>query len=387
MLRCVAPVRRTVSHTNAAWGWFIGPRCNSVSPVKRRGQEKVLQTPGAGEDLAGALHEVSNTLTVVLGWLDAAKRDVPAGAAHEAIDVALTHARLGHAIARRAIGAEVPDANVTRSALSVARDSVLGVSQEAVSRGVHVRASDEGADDLLVIAAPVAQQILINLLLNAVQFSPRGATVTLGVESSPQNMIFRVIDRGPGIPASRVASLFHSPESTRPGGAGIGLRHAYALAAHHGGTLALTRTGSTGSEFELAWPVGDAPSRAHRSVPPQALDGLRVLLLEDDLAVQTLIELGLSARGAAVGSASTLAELTSMVQHGVFDVALLDLSPLGVDPSAALALIEKAHRGLPVVIISGSVAPDVDARSIAAWVRKPFEVGELVQAVTHVVGR
>jgi CheY-like chemotaxis protein len=380
-------MRRTVSYTTAARGWFMVPRCNSVSPVKRRGSETTPRSQEPGEDLAGALHEVSNTLTVVLGWLDAAKRDIPAGVAHEAIDVALSHARLGHAIARRAIGAEVPDANVTRSALSVARDAVVGVAQEAARRGVRVRTADEGSDDLLVVAAPVAQQILMNLLLNAVHFSPPGASVTLSVESAPQSMFFRVTDAGPGIPPSRAASLFHSPESTRPGGAGIGLRHAHALAARHGGTLVLSRTGSSGSEFELAWPIGDAPSRAHRSVPPQSLDGLRVLLLEDDPAVQALIDLGLSARGATVGAASTLEELTKMVQHGVFDVALLDLSPLGDDPSAALSLIEGAQRGLPIVIISGSVAPHVDAPSIAAWVRKPFEVGELVQALTRVAPR
>jgi len=69
-----------------------------------------------------ALHEVSNSLTVVLGWLDRAKSQMPHGEAHAAIDVALSHARLGHSIARRAIGAEVQEGNVTRSALSVARE-------------------------------------------------------------------------------------------------------------------------------------------------------------------------------------------------------------------------------------------------------------------------
>ena len=360
------------------------PRCNSVSSVKRPGANiPGSREPGAA-DLAGALHEVSNTLTVVLGWLDAAKTQVQSGGVHDAIDVALTHARLGHAIARRAIGADVSDAHVTRSALSIARDAVLGVGQEARRRGVIVEVRDHAAEDLLVVAAPVAQQILVNLLLNAIHFSPDGGAVALLVESSRGQMRFCVADAGPGIALDRIEALFTSGDSTRPGGAGIGLRHAHALAKEHGGMLSLARTSPAGSEFELVWPVGDAPSRAHRTVPPQMLDGLRVLLLEDDPAVQALVDLGLTTRGATVATASTREELTAMIGKGVFDVALLDLSPLGKTPATVLALLQSRCPSLRVVVISGSVAPDVDAPNIAAWVRKPFEVRELVEALARI---
>ncbi|HVU02881.1 MAG TPA: ATP-binding protein [Polyangiaceae bacterium] len=344
--------------------------------------------PGSPEpvqaDLAGALHEVSNTLTVVLGWLDAAKNQAHEGNVQDAIDVALSHARLGHAIARRAIGADVEDTHVTRSALSIAGDAVLGVAQEALRQGVKVEAHDCAEEDLLLVAAPVAQQILVNLLLNAVHFSPRGTDVALVVETCGAQMRFRVVDRGPGIAPERVATLFESPDSTRPGGAGIGLRHAHALAEQHGGCLGLASTGPTGSVFELTWPMGEAPSRAIRTIPPPSLDGVRVLLLEDDPAVQALVDLGLTTRGATVAPVSTLAELSASLGQGVFDVALLDLSPLGKDPEATLRLITEKRPGLPVVVISGSVAPDVDSPCIAAWVRKPFEIGELVDVLTRI---
>ncbi len=350
--------------------------------MKRVRPEHASPPKGVGEDLAGALHEVSNTLTVVLGWLDAAKDQVPKGAAHDAIDVALSHARLGHDIARRAIGAEIDGGNIARSALSVARDALLGVGQEAARRSVRVRVDDHATNDLLVNSAHVAQQILINLLLNAVHFTPAGGAVVLAVEASDDHMRFRVVDGGPGIEPARVPSLFQSPDSTRPGGAGIGLRHARSLADAHGGRLFLGRTASTGSEFVLDWPVGDAPSRAYRSIPPPALDGMRVLVLEDDQAVQTLVEVGLTARGAVVCNAGSLGDLTALLQQGVFDVLLLDLSPLGTNPGSVLAAIEQRCPGCPVVIISGSVAPNVAAPNIAAWVRKPFEVREIVEALT-----
>lgn len=337
-----------------------------------------------GVDLAGALHEVSNSLTVVLGWLDRAKHLTEASESRHAIEVALSHARLGHTIARRAIGAEVADSNVTRSALSVARDALIGVEQEAERHGVALICDDERTNDLLVRAAPIAQQILINLLFNAVHFSSPGSSVVLAMEASEHAMRFQVQDSGPGIAPERIETLFKSPDSTRPGGAGIGLRHAHALAEKHGGCLSLVRTGPTGSAFELAWPLGEAASAAFRAVPLQSLDGLRVLLLEDDPSVQTLVDLGLSTRGATVATASTVTELTAMLKHGVFDVTLLDLSPLGRNPAATLALIDQCQRGLPVVIISGSVAPDIGSPSVAGWVRKPFEVGELVEALVRV---
>ena len=361
------------------------PRCNSLFAVKRLGMEPASPADPSA-DLAGALHEVSNSLTVVLGWLDRAKSQLPRAEIEAAIDVALSHARLGHSIARRAIGGETAEANVTRSALSLARDAMLGVAQEAARRGVCVACDDEAASDLLVRAAPVAQQILINLLLNAVQFSPAGAQVKLQTHATDDAMIFRVCDSGPGIAPERVETLFHSPQSTRVGGAGIGLRHAYALAHRHGGRLSLASSNSNGSTFELVWPLGEAASAAFRTAPLSALDGMRILLLEDDPAVQTLVDLGLSTRGAAVATASTVKELEEIVRRGVFDVALLDLSPLGKNPAATLALIERCQQGLPIVIISGSVAPDIDEPNVASWVRKPFEISELVEALS-VLGR
>jgi CheY-like chemotaxis protein len=351
----------------------------------------VVSAPDSSEtartDLAGALHEVSNSLTVVLGWLDAAKNQIAPGTARDALEVALAHARLGHAIARRAIGAEIEDeSSVTRSAMSVAHEAVLGVKQEADRKQVEVIVKDRAANDLLIGNSSVVQQILVNLLLNAVQFSPRAGAVVLSMHGETA-MSFRVADSGPGIAPERLETLFSSPDSTRPGGAGIGLRHAHALAATCGGVLSLARTDASGSEFELLWPIAETPSRAHRTSPLQSLDGLRVLLLEDDPAVRTLVDLGLTARGAEVATASTLPELTALVQRGVFDVAMLDLSPLGAEPDKALQLIQNRQRGLPVVIISGSVAPDVGSPSVAGWVRKPFEVGELVEALVKVRGQ
>lgn len=336
-----------------------------------------------GSELAGALHEVSNALTVVLGWLDHARTQLPSGATRDALEVAYLHARLGHTVARRAIGARVDDDASSRSALAIARDAALGVRQEASRRHVYIEIDDRDAPDLLLTTSAVALQILVNLLLNAVAFSPIGGKVVLSVRGNSGEMTFGVTDSGPGIPSEDVERIFVAAASTRDGGAGIGLRHSYALALQHEGELRLVATGPTGSRFELKWPVGEAPSGLFRSVPPRALDGMRILVLEDDPAVMALIEFGLSGRGASVVCVSSQTELFGVLQNGIFDVALLDLSPLGTDPTQSLHRLRAANATLPVIVISGSVAPDVESAAIVGWVRKPFEISEIVDALTR----
>ena len=102
-------------------------------------------------------------------------------------------------------------------------------------------------------------QILTNLLLNAISFTPKGGTVRLAVQEDGVFATFAVSDQGPGIEAERVATLFEAPISTRRGGAGLGLRHSAALAAAHGGELRLTNSEPSAC-FELTWPVAEAGS-------------------------------------------------------------------------------------------------------------------------------
>ena len=110
--------------------------------------------------------------------------------------------------------------------------------------------------------------------------------------------------------------------------------------------------------------------------------GARVLVVEDDAAVCSLVDLALSARGAEVVLAGSRAEFLRALQDGgPFDAALVDLSPLAGDVSSAFAALQAACPGIPVILISG-VASGVPAEvvdHVTAWVRKPFEMGEVIE--------
>jgi CheY-like chemotaxis protein len=208
---------------------------------------------------------------------------------------------------------------------------------------------------------------------------------------------------GPGGPPERRATLFSAGFSTRAGGAGVGLRHAAALARANGGSLTLAESSrdDRGARFELMWPLRSSPStplppppesgRQLLETPSQImrampLAGTRILLVEDDDAVVDLLDTALTARGADVVSIRHRKDLAAALASGPFDAALFDISPIEEDVVGAVALARGSQTGgapLRVVLISGSAAqmPDMPLEWVSAWVRKPFEVSEILQAI------
>ncbi len=339
-------------------------------------------------DLAGALHEVSNALTVVLGCLETAQGRASVAGLREAIDIARAHARLGYCVARRAIGAPLVDQEAEATALRVARETVIGVTPHAQQKHVRVSLRHQSGDDAPLHSPVCAQQILLNLVLNAIAFSPENGAVTVDVETSGGQCLFRVTDQGPGIPVERADSILTAPESTRRGGAGIGLRYSAALARSVGGQLSLARTGP-GACFELTWPLGEVRSGTrHPEVRPSGLQGACILVVEDDGAVFDLIALTLEARGATVVTASTLEQLRALGAEQQFDAALLDLSPIADDVGGALKLLRQSNPSMPVLLISGvaSGIPVDSEHEFAQWVRKPFTMDELVSSLQTALG-
>ncbi len=351
--------------------------------------ERSPRTNAVDAELAGTLHEVSNALTVVLGWLDAAERARDADEVHRALDVARQHARRGQLIARRAIGAEVDSQKGGRTALELADFARTSIRPRADEQGVDLVLEVDGGADVVIHGDDQALQVLTNLLLNAIDFSPEAGAVTLEVRREGAEVVFAVHDQGPGISPDRRATLFSNPVSTRQGGAGIGLPHSRSIARERGGDLRLVPS-ERGSSFELVWPVERAaPLRPSQRVPsPLSLDGLRVLLVEDDPAVSSLVELSLEARGAQVLAVDSPEALTNVLAgRPVIDAMLLDLSPVEGRVREVLDDIAERAPDAPVLLVSGApegVPAEAEGR-FAAWVRKPFDVGELLGTLTDVL--
>lgn len=360
-----------------------------ISENERIGDGSELELPE--RDLAGALHEVSNALTVVLGWLECAQEELAAtDVAKRAVDVAMFHAKLGRRLARRAIGDE-SDALADEADLeTLVREVVTAVEREALKRKIVVSIiSDPTSRAKLVKGAPGLLQVMTNLLLNAIAMSPEGSTVTVETRTYGDEAQVAVSDAGPGVDPSRRSTIFEGGHSTRAGGAGVGLRHAYALATSHGGMLSLGES-TRGARFEASWPLVAlrAPMARISTMPGLSLEGVRILLLEDDDAVIGLLSTALSLRGASVHAARNPSELQSAIERQRFDAALLDLSPIASDVGAALAKVRAHSPTAKMVLISGSAAevPAAAHELMSAWVRKPFEVGEILAVLRSVRG-
>lgn len=336
--------------------------------------------------MTGALHDVSNALTVLLGWVGEARagRGSP-----EVVDRALAiveeRARAARDLARRAVGAQAIVDDREEPLDAVVGAVVEALSVEAQRAGVSL-AVDGHTPGVRVPLPGDASQILTNVILNALAWSPRGGKVR--IETHADGMVANVFvqDEGPGVPAAHAPFVFDGA-SSREGGAGVGLRHARAVARAAGGELELVADARVrGARFRLRWPrVEPTLSRPPMSAPrPAVLAGTRVLVVEDDMDVANLLQSALGARGAHVVVATTAQELAARAgdQH---DAALVDLSPIAHDVRGAVDALRRGSPDVALVFISGSAVglpPDLGDDSIR-WVRKPFEVGEIVAALAE----
>ncbi len=336
-------------------------------------------------DLSGALHDVSNALTVLLGWVGEARAP---GASVESIAYALRiieeRARAARDLSRRAIGVSLPVADTHDLLDHTLTETLDALALEAQRAQIVLHFESQSGTAARVPAATDLSQIVTNMVMNALAHAPRGSTIAVTAETSPMGVSVDVEDEGPGIALERHASIFEG-DSTREGGSGVGLRHARALARSNGGDLALIPT-PAGAFFRLSWPrVGVMPS-----VPPSAarvhtLEGTRVLVLEDDADVTILLETALGARGARVTVAHDAAGLALALVKGPFDAALIDLSPIAEDVAGNVAALVATSPGIALVFITGTVdaLPEVISPGGVRWVRKPFEVREVVAALTE----
>ncbi len=334
--------------------------------------------------MAGALHEVSNALTVVLGWVALARERSTEPAVLEALHIAETHAELGRRLARAGIGA-APLPEREREVEVLLADAAAAAAPEAARKGVELQVQPEGVDGLLVPEPSAALEILINLLFNAIAFSPESATVLLGASARGDAQVrFHVADEGPGIEAERWETLLHAPQSTRDGGTGIGLPHSRRVAESNGGELGICEV-ERGSCFELFWPVTMVQSGA-RLLRPEAtnLNGLCIAVLDDDSNVRSLLELGLAARGASVTGAEHLTELERIQ---ACDLLLVDLSPIADNPRAVLEAFVARRPAAKIVLISGRPEgmPEGLGDLVCGELRKPFEVGEVAELIQRIL--
>jgi len=349
-----------------------------------------------GRQAAATVHELNNVLTSVLGWAQVALRDLGNTTTLEsALRTIEANSRRARRILRDALDATRSEGH-RRPTLpaDVVDDALRLLAWEIRRAGVRVLRLYQPVPEVNLDRGAI-QQILVNLVLNAVQAMPRGGELQVRVRPERGGVAFDVADTGTGMTeevARRAFDPFFStkePGRSETGGSGLGLSIARRLAEAHGGTLEVTSAPELGSTFTLWLPIGVATEEEPALSVPLATPGL-ILVIDDEGDIRELLATALALRGHTVETVGDAAAGEARAAQPDVSLVLLDYNLPGAKGSEVLARLRSARPDLPILFMSGRSGAESGehvAVGVAAtgWLRKPFDLDEVYREVARLL--
>jgi CheY-like chemotaxis protein len=241
------------------------------------------------------------------------------------------------------------------------------------------------------------QQVIWNLLANAIKFTPAGGRVHLSLDRKGPHAEIRVADTGEGIAPALLPYVFDrftqgDASVTRPhGGLGLGLSIVRHIVELHGGQVHAWSEGQDkGASFSVMLPIQAVRVASQsRAVGDHPLSGLRVLVVDDDADAREVVSLALSDCGARTRGAASAREALQLLPDFRPDVLVSDISMPGEDGYALIRRIRAlAARGLgdvPAVALTGLSDVGERGRALTAgfqqFIPKPVEADQLARVV------
>lgn len=256
------------------------------------------------------------------------------------------------------------------------------------------------------------QQIVWNLLTNAIKFTPRRGRVTVTLTAAADEAQLLVSDTGCGIREEFLPHVFErfrqeDASTTRQfGGLGLGLSIVKELVEMHGGGIVVKSDGEQrGATFTVTLPTlvaegagrrgAVAPTSAQSDAALPGLDGVRVLVVEDEADARELVQRVLEDRGALVSVAASACEALRAFDECRPDVVVSDLGMPEEDGFAFIAKLrerEAVHgRMTPAAALSGRASGEDRRRALMAGFQthlaKPVDPADLLLAIASLTGR
>jgi CheY-like chemotaxis protein len=385
---------------------------------RRRSGRSTAETANRAKDgfLANVSHELRTPLSPILTWARMLREGkLNAEQSRRAIEViernALMQAKLVEDIL------DVSRITEGKLKLTVRPTALSEVVQAAVET---VRATAEAREVRLQVVLDTSlppipgdpdrlQQVVWNLLSNAVKFTPKGGRVHVVLERVNSHVEIAVSDTGRGIAAEQLPHLFErfwQADSSTHGrmGLGLGLTIVRHLVELHGGTITAESPGEgKGSTFTVKLPVLPFARLAGETVrrhpvdrtpepvaPPTStrLDGIRVLVVDDEPDSNEVVRVVLDQCGAEVRTAGSTAHALEKLNHWTPDVIVTDIGMPGDDGYGLLSAIRAKSdpvSRVPVLALTAYVSVDDRVRLLSAGfqmhVGKPADPGELAAAI------
>ena len=366
------------------------------------------------EFLATLSHEIRTPLNAVLGWTRILKaRDLDAATLRRAIDVIDRNAS-----AQLTLVSDLLD--MSRIATGKLRLEVAPVDLEPVALGavdvIKPAADAKGVHIVTNLAhvPPVSgdadrlSQVVWNLLSNAVKFTEAGGMVTISLTAQGGHVSLAVSDTGQGIDGKFLPYVFErftqsdSSASRRHGGLGLGLALVRELVELHGGTVRVTSPGvGKGTSFTVVLPsrlegLVAAPRGRLDAAEPSNLEGVRVLIVEDEQDARDVLSRSMQEFGATVtttgSSDEALAFLRQSDQTNLPHIVVADIGMPQADGFEFLVQLRQLPRErggtVPAIAVTAYAGPADRDRALAAGfkmhIEKPVAPLALAAAIARV---
>ena len=281
------------------------------------------------------------------------------------------------------------------------------LQQSANAKRIPIRRQIEATNAIAGDPSRI-QQVIWNLLSNAVKFTPEGGSIVVALRQRDADVELTVTDTGVGIRPEFLPHIFERFEQGNPsitrrfGGLGLGLAIARHLVELHGGTIDAQSEGEgKGARFTVRLPTGSAaeiPNGASHATPdsvagaggtPDALQGMRILVVEDEKDTLEFVTRFLVSRGAEVVAATSAAEALTLIPTAHVNVLISDIGLPDVDGYELLRKVRRmdanASGGIPAIALTAYAR--VEDRLLAfragyqAHVAKPVDPNELLSTI------
>lgn len=393
-------VRCMDAHTSPLWhdGSITGVMVFMSDITERKlAQERAARSDklrALGELAAGVAHNLNNSLTVIQGraqlllmrsTADEANKKSLAVITQAVADCSQTLRRLLDFSRRDSTrnAAPVDLSELVTSSIEIARPKWQA---ESATRTGTIKVSILAPNPVSTLGdSSELREVVLNMIFNAVDAMPSGGTIEVGTRAEGKTARFWVTDSGAGMAPKVVARIFEPFYSTKgERGTGLGLSASHGIIENHGGDINVISAPGSGTRFEVILPLNEtaAPPVAAMSAPANGTKTARVLVVEDEERVRTLLNDAFRAEGHQVTEATTGAEAIKWLDTSEFDIVVCDLGLPELSGLHVARWVKEFRPELPVIIATGYAemiaAEDFEKARIDEVIRKPYAVADVL---------